>query len=389
MDSNIKTFWQTGSGSQLIQWSGAEVDLTNIDHYKGLRAEYDRLGDAAATEIFSTRNFPQGYSYIQELSQNSISNNDNVADSIKKLFLSMQQVPAWLDKDLIAAGCALSMRSGVNALISLRDYSLMSGYDYAYLNKPLIYTGALKKGAAKRITDTLDFWIHVTRDDALKINEQGYRYIVRTRMMHSFSRLMIKENYKEWDHEKWGEPINYADMVATSIGFSLLYLHGLHKLGLSISEKEEQGVFHLWKYIGYLLGIPENYLPNNKKEATESYYLWTATQCSCDEDSLTLAKALENEAYASNIFKKAYQKNFLKYLHTSYVRFLIDQDTCNRLQISKIRAPYILPHFRKMRNMLWQSLMGNNAKNYQRSVFLGNLLQQKISKEYLKADGSH
>jgi hypothetical protein len=388
MDLHIKKFWEKGSGSQLIQWSGAEVDLTNLDHYKRLRGEYDLLGDQAAKEIFATRDFAQGYSFINELAQNRILSNDALADSIKNMFLSMQEIPAWLDKDLIDAGCALSMRSGVNALIALRDYSLMSGYDYAYLNKPLIYTGALKKGAAKRITDTLDFWIHVTRTNALAVNQQGYQYIVRTRMMHSFSRLMIQDKYKEWDHEKWGQPINFADMVATSIGFSLLYLHGLHKLGLSISEKEEQGVFHLWRYIGYLLGIPDHYLPNNKKEATESYYLWTATQSSSDEDSLTLAKALENEAYASNIFKKSYQKNFLKYLHTSYVRFLIDQDTCDRLQISKIRMPYVLPQFRKIRNILWQLLMGNSAKNYQRSVFLGNLLQEKISKEYLKADSS-
>ncbi|MCV9927889.1 DUF2236 domain-containing protein [Flavobacterium sp. LS1R49] len=390
MDQHIKTFWDKGNGSQLINWSGAKIDTNNQDYCKSIRLEYDVLGDRAAKEIFADKNFEQAYSYIQELSKTTISDKDILPQSIKEMMLGMQEIPTWLDKSLITAGCNLSMRSGTNALISLRDYSLMGGYDYAYLNKALIYTEALKKGAAKRITDTLDFWTHVTRNNALKINQNGYQYIFRTRMIHSFSRIMIKEKHPNWEKETWGEPINYADMVATSIGFSLIFLHGLHKLGLTISQKEELGVFHLWKYIGYLLGIPIDYLPNNKKEATEMFYLWTASQPSADEDSVILAKALENESLVSNIFKKTYQKNFLKYLHTSYVRFLVDEETCERLQISEIRMPYFFPRLRKIRNILFQKLISGSDKNYHRSVYLGNLIQEKISKEYLKAgNGGH
>ncbi|WP_214227628.1 oxygenase MpaB family protein [Pedobacter sp. B4-66] len=386
MDLYLKRFWEEGSGNQLVEWSGAQISLDNPNVFTLLAKEYDVPGDEAVQEIFKGRNFGEAYAYVTQLSKTIISENDDLPENIKSMFLAMQQKPAWVDDDLIQMGCNLCMRSGTNALISLRDYSLMSGYDYAYLNKALIYTGALKKGPAKRITDTLDFWIHVTRNNALGINALGYQYIARTRMMHSFSRLMIKEKYADWDHEKWGEPINFGDMVATNIGFSLFYLHGLHKLGMHISEKEELGVFHLWKYVGHLLGIPEKHLPNNKKEATELFYLWTDGQVSADEDSVMLAQALENEAFASNIFKKAYQKNFLKYLHSCYVRFLIDEETCNRLHISKIRMYYLFPRFRKFRNQILQKIIGMSSKNYQRAVTMGDIFQTKISQEYLKAD---
>lgn len=386
MDEHIKIFWERGNGKQLIEWSGAEVNLNNLDHYKRLSIEYDEMGDAAAKEIFTGRSFSEAYLCIEKLSEIKITEEDDLPLNLKKMFLSMQQIPEWLDEELITAGSSLSMRSGINGLISLRDYSLMGGYDYAYLNKPLVFTGALKKGASKRITDTLDFWVHVTRKKALQVNNKGYRYIIKTRLMHSFSRLMIKERYKDWNKEKWGEPINYSDMIATSIGFSLVFLHGLQKLGLTISEKEELGIFHLWKYIGYLLGIPETQLPDNKKQATEMFYTWTATQASADTDSVMLAKALENESLASNIFKKSYQKNFLKYLHTSYVWFLNDKETCKRLHISKVRMPYLFPHSRKAGNILSQKLIAMSHRNYQRAVALGSLIQEKISQEYLKAD---
>ncbi len=388
MDKNIKRFWDSGSGKQLIEWSGAKPSLDTFEQIRHRHNEYDILGDEAIKEVFKDRNFPEAYAYITQLAGTRVSENDDLPDNIKKMFLSMQQKPSWLDEDLLKAGGDLCMRSGTNALIALRDYSLMSGYYYAYLNKALIFTGALKKGPAKRITDTLDFWIHVSRPGALEINATGYQYIARTRMMHSFSRTMIHEKYANWDNVKWGEPINYWDMVATNIGFSLFYLHGLHKLSLGISEKEERGVFHLWKYVGYMLGIPEDYLPDNKKEATEMFYLWTNIQTSADEDSVMLAQALENEAIASNIFKKAYQKNLLKDLHICYVRFLIDAPTCDGLGISKVPLYAILPWFRKFRNFFWQKFTDIGTKNYQRAVYVGDVLQRKISEEYLKADGT-
>jgi hypothetical protein len=385
MDEHFTYFWKNGNGSQLIKWSGAIINPHDANHYQSIRTQYDVLGDHASKEIFSGKNFQQAYTYIRELSQTTISRNDDLPPSTKEMILQMQKIPQWLDQDLLAHGSALSMRSGTNALIALRDYSLMGGYDYAYLNKPLIYTGALKKGAAKRITDTLDFWIQVTRQAALQPNQEGYQYIFRTRMMHSFSRMMIKEKCPDWDTKTWGEPINFADMVATSIGFSLIYMHGLHQLGLQISEQEELGVFHLWKYVGYLLGIPAAYLPNNKKEATEMFYSWTATQLSADDDSRALAKALEDESLVSNVFQKVYQKKTLQYLHTSFVRFLLDKETTDRLQIAKIPMPYLFPQFRKLRNSLFHTLFLGNKKNYDRSVYWGNVIQKKISNEYLKA----
>jgi hypothetical protein len=84
-------------------------------------------------------------------------------------------------------------------------------------------------------------------------------------------------------------------MMATYIGFSLVFMHSLHKLGNTFSEQEEKGLFHLWKYVGYLLGIPENLLPDDKKQATQYFYLWTSIQPPADKDSVLLAHSLLND----------------------------------------------------------------------------------------------
>ena len=132
-------------------------------------------------------------------------------------------------------------------------------------------------------------------------------------MIHSYARLSIKKHYKDWDTENWGEPINSWDMMATYIGFSLVFLHSLQKLGNSFSIEEEQGIFHLWKYVGYLLGIPEQLLPDNKKQATEYFYLWTSVQPPSDKDSVLLAHSLLNESLENPILKFEFQRKNLKY----------------------------------------------------------------------------
>jgi hypothetical protein len=121
-----------------------------------------------------------------------------------------------------------------------------------------------KKGAVKRLSETLDFWVNATRYNALEIHAKGYEFAIKTRLIHSYARLSIKKHYKEWDTENWGEPINSWDMMATYIGFSLVFLHSLIKLGNTISPEEEQGIFHLWKYVGYLLESRSSFSPMTK-----------------------------------------------------------------------------------------------------------------------------
>lgn len=297
----------------------------------------------------------------------------------------MQQVPDWYDEELARKGARFCMRSGVNSLIILRDFSLMGGYDYAYLNKPLIFTGILKKGAVKRLKDTLEFWIHVTRENGLKIHSEAYQLVVRTRLMHSYARLQINKKRKDWDVEKWGEPINFWDMIATYTGFSLVLMQGLRKLGIEISDEEEKGVFHLWKYIGYLLGIPPEYLPDNRVQAVEQLYLWSSLQDKGDEDSVQLAQALLDENLVNTINRFMFQRKLLLKLHESMNWYLLDAEINERLQIPKVRTAAIFPKLIIKANKTVQRFYDlNNPEKYQKLVEKGHRDQMKVLSDYIK-----
>jgi len=353
---HFKNFWEKGNGKNLVDWADFDPDIGNFEKHAPLYHQVDDLGDEAVKETYLKMPYPQAYALVKQYSSSKISENDHAPESLKKLFLQMQQFPDWFDEDLANAGARFCMRSGTNALIILRDFVLMGGYDYAYLNKPLIFTGALKKGAVKRLKDTLEFWIHVTREDALKVNSEAYQLIVRTRLMHSYARLKIKEKGENWDYGKWGEPINSWDMIATYTGFSLVLMQGLRKLGVNISDKEEKGVFHLWEYIGYLLGIPAEFLPENKQQAVEQLYLWSSLQDKGDEDSAQLAKALLAENLESTIYKYPFQRKLLLNLHQSMNWFLLDREINERLQIPKVAMTAVFPKFIIKANQIAQQI---------------------------------
>jgi hypothetical protein len=84
-------------------------------------------------------------------------------------------------------------------------------------------------------------------------------------------------------------------MLGTNLLFSLGFLIGARELGMSFSGEEAESVIHLWRYVGYLLGIDETLLPASEREAECIMYLVGASQPAPDADSVELARALHRE----------------------------------------------------------------------------------------------
>lgn len=383
--THFKNFWQKGTGKELLNWSQTDLDEATFQRYAPLFHQIDELGDAAVTETYLKLPYPEASALIAKYCSGE-TDNEPGCDSLNQLFGQINHAPDWFDEKLANCGAALCMRSGANSLMILRDFSLMGGYDFAYLNKPLIHTQAFKRGAVKRLKDTLEFWISVTRTDALRPQSKAFELIVRTRLMHSYARLKIKKDDQHWDYENWGEPINLWDMIATYTGFSLVFMQGLRKLGIHISENEECGLFHLWKYVGYLLGIPADFLPDTRKQAVGQFYWWTTTQEKGDLDSAELALALRNENLENTIYKQMFRRRTLLRLHDSMNWFLLDTEILHRLDIPQPPPLYrVFPKFILLANRFSQKIYTlSNPEKYARLVQFGNDQQQKVLADYVK-----
>ncbi|MHA6726985.1 oxygenase MpaB family protein [Chryseobacterium sp. A301] len=380
---HFKEFWTKGMGKRLLDWSGGQPSLEGFEKRSPLYYQIDSLADQVVTDTYKAMPYPKASSLISKYIKKENTASEPQVESLVKLLTQMRTRPDWYNPELANLGARLCMRGGVNSLMVLRDYSLMGGYEFAYLAKPLIYTGQLKKGAVKRLKDTLEFWVLVTRENAITPGSEAFELILKTRLMHSYARLSILENAQDWNTELWGEPINHFDMIATYLGFSLVFLHGLSQLGVKISTREELGVFHLWKYVGTLLGIPTEHLPDNKKQAVEIFYQWSTLQDKADADSKELAQALLRENLESTIQPYQFQRKLLLNLHQSMSTFFLDPPILQRLAIPETDTLGLFPKLNWGLNQVAQKLLhSSSAKSATRLVKLGDRAQRQVLTDY-------
>lgn len=210
---------------------------------------------------------------------------------LRALFEQLERVPLWVDPKTLDVGCRAFRRTGPLIGVVLSGFSLMGGYRSSAVVKTLMMTGKLRITAMQRLIDTGRFVVAVTEVGGMQRGGCGYAAAIHTRMIHTMIRNKLKRS-ADWQPDAWGLPINQADMAGTNLLFSVGFLIGARELGIRFSPEEAQGVIHLWRYVGYLLGIAEPLLPATEAEASRMIYTVGASQPPPDADSRLLAKAL-------------------------------------------------------------------------------------------------
>ncbi len=359
------TFWIEGNGKDFLKWSGIEPHPGKFS--TALFTTYDEKVDSLVAKWISKGEFSSIMNFQHHGTQ------ENIPDDFLALKKEVEVIPDWVDGTLIKLGSELATRSGSMGLLVLRNFALLGGYNFANLTKPLVATGSLDKSVVHRLYNTLNFWVNVSRLGA-DSQEKRINACLTTRLVHAASRLMIQKKLPNWDREKYGVPINHADMVATNIAFTVYYLFGLHQLNFKYSENEEKGIFHLWKYVTYLLGVPVDIIPNNRIEALSYFQFWTGYQNKPDEDSLTLALSLLNDNTPVDMVKLGIVKRNMDYIHKSVANYLLDPQIRKNLEIPQVRFKSIIPMAIKLKNSL--------PLNREHQIMNGNTEQINVLKDY-------
>jgi ER-bound oxygenase mpaB/B'/Rubber oxygenase, catalytic domain len=211
--------------------------------------------------------------------------------SLRALFEQLETIPLWVDADKLRLGARTARRPGLIGNFVLADFALMGGYRSAAIAKTLVSTGKLSTTTAKRLIHTGRFVHAVSVPGAILPGGAGYLQTVRVRMVHAHVRHALLES-PGWDRARWGIPINQADSLGTNLLFSTGFLEGCKQWGLRFTNDEEEALVHLWRYVGYLMGIEESLLPVDAAGGRRALFMVGVSQPSPDEDSRKLARAL-------------------------------------------------------------------------------------------------
>ncbi|MEE2733360.1 MAG: oxygenase MpaB family protein [Pseudomonadota bacterium] len=223
---------------------------------------------------------------------------ETVADApaeLKAFFQHIDREPDWLDRDMMEEGIAASHFAGDVAFYVLRDMALMGGYAYFNtLNQALAMTGALSKKTSLRLGETGKWLNDVTEPGGLDRFGEGFITTIRVRMVHALVRRNLNTK-PQWRHEKWGLPINQMDMLATYLAFGPVTLMGVRMFGVPVTPGQSKAVMHMWRYIGWLLGMDEQWLALTERDGLRKLYHTFLTHNEPDEKIRFLGEALRDE----------------------------------------------------------------------------------------------
>jgi hypothetical protein len=283
--------WRSDEWTKRFAWLVAKgkPDAATVADYRRAHFEGDPTADALV-EWMHRVGMHTGMELFERALEHGRGCIDDLPEPLEAFFDAIEAVPAWLDRSTLVRGCAVPKRAALGHGYVLFSVSLLAGYVSAGITKTLVATGELERMAPRRVGETAKFVNDVYASQTLQRTSDGFKSTIRVRIMHAFVRR--KQLDSGWDIPRWGVPINQADMAGTVLSFSMSYLLGLRMLGFIITQHEREALLHVWRYVGYLLGVRETLLAATEAEALRLLWLAATSQAGPDDDGKALAKAL-------------------------------------------------------------------------------------------------
>lgn len=216
--------------------------------------------------------------------------------ALAAFFAEVESVPDWVDWDLLTEGGGVYRRFGQNAADVLLQLSLVGGYRFGGPTDLLVATGGLTGDQTRRrLAETQKWATSLSEPGAMlpprdgRPGGEGWRLTVHVRLMHAMVNAAFEPR---WDVARWGLPINQADQGSTLGLFDGVPLIGCRALGVPVSRRDSRAVMHLWRYVGHLMGVHEDFLVEDERSRHRLNYHLLLAQADLSPAGPQLARSV-------------------------------------------------------------------------------------------------
>lgn len=273
----------------------APSDIRPTPEQRDSYHRFTQMGDPLADALVAAfRRLPAGTGRAQfdAAVTRGIGAVENPMPELVALFEQVDARPYWVDQArLDRAARALARNGVVVGFTSLSMLSLMFGYLASRADKTLVATGDLAAMAPRRMAETLNWTAEVTARGGLDRFATGFTSTMHVRLMHAMVRAGMSRR-PDWNFDEWDQPVNQSTMAGTLVLFSLGNVVGSQALGTRFSSHDKDAIFHLWRYVGFLLGMDPELLPADETDTWRLMWLQADYEFRPDQDSTRLAQAL-------------------------------------------------------------------------------------------------
>lgn len=240
---------------------------------------------------------PQTRALFDRALANGIASVPEAPQPLIDFFDAVEATPEWVDPEMIRRGQRAMRRGGADGMYVARDVSLLGGYQFSGFNKTLLRTGALEKGSNKRFAETMQWAMDVIAEGGLEPLGVGYRSTIRVRLIHAFVRRHVGA-LPDWRVEDWGVPVNQTDMAATLIGALIAPPAASLAMGILTAPEDLDAVAHLTRYVGWLIGVEDEWLPRSFRDGVRVLYHTLTALSAPDESTRQLAAPMADDPLA-------------------------------------------------------------------------------------------
>lgn len=220
--------------------------------------------------------------------------------AVDALLAHTETVPGWVSPDLLDEGdrTALAVPPHWRGL-AFAGGSLAHTYRSPAIARLLVGTGRLTSTAPRRLAETGLWNASVVLPGGLRQGAPGYVQTVQVRLLHA--RVRASAMSHGWDADRWGIPINQADIARTWLDFTVVPFRFLEGVGYRLTDQEQSRLYRYWWYVGHLLGLDEELFLGieDHEQAGELLDLVDSTSAAPDENSRALVGALFDAATAN------------------------------------------------------------------------------------------
>lgn len=274
------------------------------------RSEYGELGaawvagmwqaDPLADAVVNDPAGPASARAVRAALENGVRTATEVPRTAAALLAHLAEEPDWLERERLDRASDVLVRYSAQWGLVLGAASLLAGADNSVAAKPLLLTGRYGNEPAVRSIEVGDWLSEVVRPGGMAIDGPGFQRTARVRLIHAHVRRHIVRS-GSWDEEAWGVPVPQPYMAFTLAEFGHISLAAMEQLGVRLREDELEDIYHLWRYVGHVIGVEPALNPASEADHVRIEELYALTSPGPDEYSREFVAALTEEYLAPQL----------------------------------------------------------------------------------------
>ena len=281
--------------------------------------------------------------------------------ALRDFFDSVEE-PDWVDFEAFKPGQRAFHRNMTNMLIAYAVGSAVEGFS-TLVAKSFSITGRvpnLGPGAVRRLRQNNRHMIETYFPGGLQRDGDGWKVSMRIRFIHARIRKLLAES-DAWNSEAWGTPLSAAHVGGISLfTFSIRQFEHAMSMGSQITAEERDSIAAIWRYVGHVLGVPDDLLFRDEDDARRLYRVAHLCEPPPDGDSISLAHSVFKAIPVMAGLESDVEKKVLARYAYRLSRALIGNKLADKLEYPKFMTFGTLPYYRT-KEFLRRRLSGQHA----------------------------